>query len=121
MTSRRAFVAVREALSLHATLEEGVFYPAVTTVPDAETLHEVSVAVEHHGAVKGLLAEIDATGPSSPSFLAKCLALRDVVSLHVKDEETRVFPQAVARVVRGIARQTQFPAVARRLRRALHE
>jgi hemerythrin superfamily protein len=91
---RKAFVAIRDALALHATLEEGVFYPAVMTVPDLEALDEVSDAVEDHGVVKGLLAEIESTDPAAPSFLERCAALRRAVSDHVQEEEGTMFPRA---------------------------
>ena len=90
----KAFHDLEAALTLHATLEEGIFYPAVASLPDVEALDRVAEAVEAHGAVKGLLAEIAATSPRAPGFLAKCEALRIVVSGHVEEEEGDTFPRA---------------------------
>ena len=90
----KAFAAIKDALALHATLEEAIFYPAVMSLPDMEAMHAISEAVEDHGLVKGLLAEIEGTDPEAPWFLEKCSALRLAVSEHVEEEESGMFPRA---------------------------
>jgi hemerythrin superfamily protein len=90
----KAFLAVKDALTLHATLEEGIFYPAVMSLPDVEAMRLVSEAVGEHGDVKGLLGEIDASDPRDATYLSKCVRLRDAVLHHATEEEEEMFPLA---------------------------
>jgi hemerythrin superfamily protein len=69
----RAFVEKRaivdriiEELSVHAAIEEQLFYPAVrATVPDTDDLGLESL--EEHHVVKWVLSEIDGTSRAFPS------------------------------------------------------
>jgi hemerythrin superfamily protein len=90
----KAFLDVRAALTLHARLEESVFYPAVRTAEDPEVRAEVSHALSEHDEVKALLAEIEVLDPADLRFLDRCRRLRDEVAGHVKEEESKLFPRA---------------------------
>lgn len=77
-------------LSIHAAIEEQVFYPAVRdAVRDAES--EVLEALEEHHIVKWVLAELDSMRPEDERFDAKVKVLCENVTHHVKEEETRLF------------------------------
>lgn len=77
-------------LSIHAAIEEQVFYPAVRdAVHESES--EVLEALEEHHIVKWVLAELDKMRPDDERFDAKVKVLCENVTHHVKEEETRLF------------------------------
>ena len=94
----RAFVEKRsivdriiEELSVHAAIEEQLFYPAVrATVPDADDLGIESL--EEHHVVKWVLSELDGMSPEDERFDAKVTVLINNVRQHVDVEEGELFP-----------------------------
>ena len=81
---------VRE-LTVHASIEEQIFYPRVRQ--DAEGLDsDVLEALEEHHVVKWLLSELDGLDPSAERFDAKVTVLIESVRHHVKEEERSLFP-----------------------------
>jgi hemerythrin superfamily protein len=75
-------------LSVHATIEEEIFYPACEGKVDEELLKEAYV--EHDGA-KVLIAEIEAGGEASDEFFdAKVKVLQEQIEHHVEEEEKRM-------------------------------
>jgi hemerythrin superfamily protein len=80
-----------EALSVHAAIEEQVFYPLVrATVPGAED-HTLESLEEHH-IVKWVLSELDSMSPEDERFDAKVTVLIESVRHHVQEEEQDLFP-----------------------------
>jgi hemerythrin superfamily protein len=79
-------------LSIHAAIEEQVFYPAVR-----EALVDVNPtileALEEHHAVKMLLVEIEKLPPTAERFDAKVTVMIENVRHHVKEEEDELFPK----------------------------
>lgn len=83
---------VVRALSVHAAIEEELFYPTVReTFPDDEEY--VLEALEEHHAAKSLLAEIDRLPPTHERFRAKMMVLIESVERHIEEEERTVFPE----------------------------
>jgi hemerythrin superfamily protein len=76
-----------KALSIHATIEEEIFYPACEGKIEEDLLKEAYV--EHDGA-KVLIAEIEAGGPSDEYYDAKVKVLSEQIEHHVKEEEARL-------------------------------
>jgi hemerythrin superfamily protein len=77
-------------LSIHTTIEEQLFYPAVRdAVREAE--EEVLEALEAHHIVKWVLSELERMTPDDERFDAKVKVLSKTVTAHVKDEEDRLF------------------------------
>lgn len=77
-------------LSIHAAIEEQVFYPAVRdAVKDAKD--EVLEALEEHHIVKWVLSELEGMSPEMERFDAKVKVLCENVTHHVKEEETKLF------------------------------
>ena len=74
-------------LSVHAKIEEEIFYPACEGKIDEDLLKEAYV--EHDGA-KVLIAEIEAGGPSDEFYDAKVKVLQEQIEHHVKEEEQRM-------------------------------
>jgi len=82
---------VIEALSVHAAIEEQLFYPvARATVPGAEDIALESL--EEHHIVKWVLSELETMQPEDERFDAKVSVLIENVRHHVKEEETDFFP-----------------------------
>jgi hemerythrin superfamily protein len=81
-----------EELSVHAAVEEQVFYPvARATVPDTEDVALESL--EEHHIVKWVLAELVDLDPSDERFDAKVTVLIENVRHHVEEEEGEFFPK----------------------------
>jgi hemerythrin superfamily protein len=78
-------------LSVHAAIEEQVFYPAVRARAQ-ELGSNVLNALEEHHVVKLVLAELDAMPPEAERFDAKVHVLMENVRAHVLEEETELFP-----------------------------
>jgi hemerythrin superfamily protein len=81
-----------EELSVHAAVEEQVFYPvARATVPGTEDIALESL--EEHHIVKWVLSELDGMDPAAERFDAKVTVLIENVRHHVAEEEGEFFPK----------------------------
>ena len=81
-----------EELSVHAAIEEQVFYPvARATVAGTEDVALESL--EEHHVVKWLLSELSELDPAHERFDAKVTVLIENVRHHVEEEETEFFPK----------------------------
>ncbi len=81
-----------EELSIHAAIEEQVFYPvARETVPATEDIALESL--EEHHIVKWLLSELTDLDPQHERFDAKVTVLMENVRHHVEEEESEFFPK----------------------------
>lgn len=81
-----------EELSVHAAVEEQLFYPvARVTVPGTEDLALESI--EEHGVVKWVLADLEKMSPEDERFDAKVNVLIEHVRHHVEEEEQDLFPK----------------------------
>ena len=88
------FDQIKEALEVHAAIEEEIFYPAVKKARSEEVKDEVREASEEHKQVKTLLAAIAEISSDDESYSAKIKVLKEDVEHHVKDEEGEMFPDA---------------------------
>ena len=79
-------------LSVHASVEEQVFYPAVRLAVPA-TEDDVREALEEHHIVKWTLSELDSLDPADERFDAKVTVLIEAVRHHVEEEEGEMFPK----------------------------
>ena len=75
------------ALTVHATIEEEIFYPAFLEATGETDLHH-EAEVEHQGA-KNLIAKIEESDPEDEYFAAKVKALAELTRHHVNEEEQR--------------------------------
>jgi hemerythrin superfamily protein len=76
-----------QALTVHAQIEEEIFYPAFLEATEEEDIHH-EAAVEHDGA-KRLIAEIESSGPDDEYYDAKVTVLSEMIKHHVNEEEKR--------------------------------
>jgi hemerythrin-like domain-containing protein len=81
-----------QALTVHAQIEEEVFYPACREhVERAEDL--LAEAKVEHQVVKDLIAKIEAESPGSEEYDAQVKVLGEYVKHHVKEEQNGLFPK----------------------------
>ena len=81
-------------LSVHAQLEEEIFYPAVkAALNDKELVPEATV---EHATLKDLIAQVEGIEPDGEMFDAKVKVLSEYVKHHVKEEQNEMFPKAKA-------------------------
>jgi hemerythrin-like domain-containing protein len=80
------------ALTVHAEIEEDVFYPALRERLDDELL--LDQAEVEHASVRDLVEQIESMEPDDALFDAKVLVLAEYVEHHVQEEENEIFPQA---------------------------
>jgi hypothetical protein len=71
-------------LSVHATIEEEIFYPACRDAVEEDLRTEAYV--EHDGA-KVLIAELAGSNPDNEFYDAKMKVLSEQIKHHVKEEE----------------------------------
>ena len=73
------------ALTIHAQIEEEIFYPAFLEATDDKDVHHEAI-VEHEGA-KRLIAELRGMRPEDDYFDARVTVLSEMIKHHVKEEE----------------------------------
>ena len=78
-------------LTVHAQLEEEIFYPAAREAIDDEDL--LDEATVEHASLKELIAQIEESSPAEELFDAKVKVLGEYVKHHVKEEQNEIFPQ----------------------------
>lgn len=81
-------------LSVHAQVEEEIFYPAVKKALNDQAL--VPEATVEHATLRHLMAQIEGVEPNGEMYDAKVKVLGEYVSHHVKEEQNEMFPKAKA-------------------------
>jgi hemerythrin superfamily protein len=89
---RQTAQAACKALSIHAQIEEEIFYPALRDAADADdALDEADV---EHSHVKELVTQLKESGPEDDLFEARFKVLSEYVQHHVDEEESTIFSTA---------------------------
>ena len=93
MKKKRELVAqICTELTVHAQIEEEIFYPAVKqALKDKELIPEATV---EHNTLKQLIAEVEGKEPDGEMFDARIKVMSEYVKHHVKEEQTEIFPKA---------------------------
>jgi hemerythrin superfamily protein len=79
-------------LTVHAQLEEELFYPALRdAIDDMDLLDEAEV---EHASAKQLITELAAMQPDDDLYDAKFTVLGEYVKHHIEEEEKEIFPKA---------------------------
>lgn len=82
------------ALTVHAQIEEEIYYPAArAAIDDDDLLDEAEV---EHASAKQLIAEIQAMKAADRLFDAKVTVLGEYIDHHVEEEEKEMFPESGA-------------------------
>jgi hypothetical protein len=91
-TREQLFTKVREELTVHETIEEEIFYPALKAHPKAKEL--VLEAYEEHGVVDMVMAEIQGLPFDDERWGAKFTVMKENIEHHIEEEEKEMFEQA---------------------------
>lgn len=83
-----------DALEIHATLEEEIFYPAMRQRDAKEPF--IHKAEPEHNEMRRVIAELRRTSGADPRHDELMMELMRDVMHHVADEETKLLPQAEA-------------------------
>lgn len=79
-------------LTVHAQIEEEIFYPAIKqALQDKELVPE---AVVEHATLKDLITQIESGELKGEMFDATVKVLSEYVKHHVKEEQNEIFPKA---------------------------
>ena len=79
-------------LSVHAQVEEEIFYPAVKQALKDKVI--IPEALVEHATLKELIGQVQGIEPDGEMFDAKLKVLSEYVKHHVKEEQNEMFPQA---------------------------
>jgi hemerythrin superfamily protein len=85
-----------KALTVHAQIEEEIFYPAAYEALDEDGDDMVDEAAVEHASAKDLIAQIRASRVGEPLFDAKVTVLGEYIRHHVEEEEGELFPECRA-------------------------
>jgi hemerythrin superfamily protein len=88
------FNQIKAALTVHATIEEEIFYPAVKKARSENVKDEVREGYEEHKQIKSLLSQVVGITPNDETYDMKIKVLKEDVEHHVKEEEGEMFPDA---------------------------
>lgn len=81
-----------QELTVHAQIEEEIFYPQVReAINDDPLLDEAEV---EHGTAKDLIAQISGMDPEDDLYDARVTVLGEYIDHHVKEEREEMFPKA---------------------------
>ncbi len=95
-------------LSVHAQIEEEIFYPALRgAIKDTDLLNEAEV---EHGTAKDLIAQIEDGDETDEKFDAKVTVLGEYIDHHVKEERNEIFVKARASKLDLVEMRTQLEA-----------
>jgi hemerythrin superfamily protein len=78
-------------LTVHATLEEELLYPAAREVIAEESL--IDEAEVEHETMHALIDQLEGMDPQDEKYAARFTVLCEYVLHHVKEEEKEMFPQ----------------------------
>lgn len=81
------------AITVHAQIEEEIFYPAAYEALDEDGDDLLDEAEVEHASCKALIAEIEAMTVGEPLFDAKVKVLGEYIKHHVEEEESELFPE----------------------------
>ena len=81
------------ALTVHAEIEEEIFYPACRDALGEDGEQLMDEAEVEHGGMKNLIEQIEDADPDDEMTAAKVKVLCEYVTHHVKEEEGKMFPK----------------------------
>ena len=91
-TRQELFATIKGELTVHETIEEEIFYPALKSHPKAKDL--VLEAYEEHHVVDQVMAELEGLDVSDETWGAKATVMKENVEHHIEEEEGEMFKQA---------------------------
>ena len=98
----RIFDEVKNEITVHAQIEDEIFYPAVQQAEDEEAEELIREAREEHRIVRLLIEELSGMTADDAQFCAKMKVLKDTILRHAQEEEDLIFP-----VFEGLSKEEQ--------------
>jgi hemerythrin-like domain-containing protein len=91
-TREELFATVKDELTVHETIEEEIFYPALKEHPKTK---EIALeAYEEHHVVDMVMAEIEDVPSDDETWGAKFKVMKENIEHHIEEEENEMFKQA---------------------------
>jgi hemerythrin-like domain-containing protein len=91
-TREELFTRIKKELTVHETIEEEIFYPALRAHPRAKEL--VLEAYEEHDVVDRLLGELGSTPFDDETWGPKAKVMQENLEHHIEEEEGEMFQKA---------------------------
>lgn len=91
------FNQVALELTVHAEIEEKLFYPAAKNAEPTRDL--VLESLEEHKQMKAVLADLERAEKNTDTWMAAFKVLMEDVQHHVKEEENDLFPKVKSKVL----------------------
>jgi hemerythrin superfamily protein len=88
---QKLFPELDRELSVHAEIEEKIFYPATKEAEPTRDL--VLESIEEHKQIKMVLADLEQTDKTTDVWGAALKVLKEDVMHHVGEEEDELFPK----------------------------
>ena len=83
-----------DALTVHAQIEEAIFYPAARrALPQEQGQDLLNEAAVEHQTLKDIIGRLEAAPTSDPLYDAGVKVLSEYTKHHVREEETELFPK----------------------------
>jgi len=83
-----------DALTVHAAIEEAIFYPAARqALPQEQGQDLLDEAAVEHQTLKDIIGRLEAAPTKDPLYDAGVKVLSEYVKHHVKEEENELFPK----------------------------
>jgi len=83
-----------DELTVHAQVEEEIFYPALYAAFKDKEDGLVDEAEVEHATIKHLIATLRTSHPEDRLYYANFIVLAEYVKHHVKEEQDEIFPKA---------------------------
>jgi hypothetical protein len=91
-TREKLFTRIQTDLTVHETIEEEIFYPALKEHPKAKEI--VLEGYEEHNVVDMVMEEITTVPYDDETWGAKFTVMKENVEHHIEEEENEMFKQA---------------------------
>src|SRR5205823_8500962 len=89
---QKLFLELDRELSVHAEIEEKIFYPATKEAEPTRDL--VLESIEEHKQIKMVLSDLEKTDKTTEVWAAALKVLKKKVMHHVGEEEKELFPRS---------------------------
>ena len=85
--------AICHALTVHAAIEEEIFYPTARKQGGEGVKDQLDEAAVEHQSLKDIIGRLESASPSDALYDAGVKVLSEYVKHHVKEEEDTLFPK----------------------------